>query len=208
MSSREILYKICEVANKQCEQYEFDHYVDFTKLLSMIYYAGQWRLGLYDPSEQQISYCYNANAHEPIIFIAPEASWHSVAIDNMIDRQYDLSKKFVLPIFSNKIIEFLDEECDCIFKKMLNPNGTKIKLNVKDHDAICSRYDAKYNAMMREIKSYWINNHGSSIKVKEMLNEVTKLDDEKIRLTEPIITLIPEGMHNLEELQIWLDLQC
>ena len=41
-----------------------------------------------------------------------------------------------------------------------------------------------------------------------MLNEVTKLDDEKIQLAEPVITLIPEGMHNLEELQIWLDLQC
>ena len=208
MSSREILYKICEVANKQCEQYEFDHCIDFTKQLSMISCAGQWRLGLYDPSEQQIGYCYNTNVHEPIVFIAPEASWHSAAIDIMIDRQYDLSKKFALPIFSNKIIEFLDEECDCIFKRMLNPNGTKIKLYVKDHDAICSRYDAKYNAMMREIKSYWINNHGSSIKVKQMLNEVTKLDDEKIQLAEPVITLIPEGMHNLEELQIWLDLQC
>ena len=189
MTSKEILTKICEYANKQCKLHNVD--VDFLNDLTLHYSIVEWSYTINNN-------CVFASVQRKdggFITIGVNVPWHLDAIDH---HMYDIK------IFKTSLS---DKSYDIILKYMLH--GCYIHLTARNANDIEKKMKDRYAKYIADAKALIAAKQSNPNYKAEALEVSTKYQIDHKMLFDtayPTIELVPSHITNVEQLQIWLDL--
>ena len=191
MTSKEILLRLCKLATEQCKVHNVD--VDFEKDLILHYIPGEYSIAVMKCNESGNKKFYNSH-----ITIGINVPWHHEAYDKLI---------YNVHIFNSEV-KMSDEAYDIILKYMLH--GCKMTFDAKNIDELKREYDIKKASLTLRAKDLLAskdnnpNFKADAIAYQALFSaEFTSFNNKAY----PEIAIVPKAFSNIEELQIWLDLQ-
>lgn len=196
MNSKELLNKLCQFANKQCQRHNVD--VDFENELVLHFdHSNKYIVGIRQATtfKSNAEVFYDSNVHIPI----QNASWHRQAYDRHLYNIYIFNDEFQLP----------NKAYDIILQHMIK-KGCKINIESKNFDEIEKKKYELSKEVEAKAKQLFIsrqNNPSYIFNCKKLMDSFESKINKLIYKQQPEIALVPEGMHNIEELHIWIDLQ-
>ena len=187
MTSKDILTKICEYANKQCKLHNVD--ADFVNDFTLHYSFGEWSYAIANNG------IYAQRKNGGFISIGVNVPWHLDAIDH---HMYDIK------IFKASLS---DKSYDIILKYMLH--GCYMHLIARNANNIEKKIKNRNTKYIADAKALIATKHTNPNYKAEALEVSTKYKIDHKMLFDtayPTIELVPSHITSVEQLQIWLDL--
>ena len=197
MTAKETLAKVFEHANQQCKMHNVN--VDFFKSFCLhdCGSKGGWQFAV---QTNMIEHCSkDAFDTTPIQIGTTRVPWHKEANENYI--------YFIHPFYPEVKLE--DNAYTAILEYMLS--GCYVTLKAANINDLTTEFDNQHREWARRAKDFFDKRSSmtpvSFAKGKQDLQaEFKDISRQFNTKTSPTITLVPKDVLNIEQLNIWLDL--